>query len=96
MKDGTLVFTVVLHKDGAISCHLQVGPLYANLGFPHVLGTFMGSDEEIGNPREVVDSIEIEIVIFSCFILQVQDYDTYPLSFGETSYAVEFCIFPQI
>ena len=96
MKDGTLSFPIVPHKDGALAHHLEVGPLPANFGFPSILGTFLGSDEELGRPREVVDIYEVGIMDFSCIIFQVRDNGDYPLGFDYTPYAVDLHIVPQI
>ena len=47
MKDCTFSFTVVPHKDGDISCNLEVGTFPAKFGLPSVLVPFMRSDEEL-------------------------------------------------
>ena len=62
MKDGSLLFSIVPNKYGALAHHLEVGPLPANSLFHYLLGPFMRSDEELGRSREVIDIFEVEIV----------------------------------
>ena len=94
MKDGPLGFPVLPHKDGELSHHLEVGPFSVNLGLPSVTGPFLGADEELGRPREVVHIFEIDIMNFSCVVFHVQDNFYCPLGFDDTPNAVYFCIVP--
>ena len=55
MKDGPLVFLVVTHEDRAFYHKLEVGPLPSDFISPSDPGTVLGSDEELGISREVVD-----------------------------------------
>ena len=64
MKDSTLGFTVLPHKDGAFTHHLEVGPFPSDFISPSVQVLFLRVDEEIGRPREVVDVLKLEIFYF--------------------------------
>ena len=55
VKDGPLVFIIVLHNDGVFAYHLAVGPLPSNFIFLSVLGSFFRADCDLGHPRAVVD-----------------------------------------
>ena len=63
MKDGSLWFPVVPHKDGALIRHLEVGPFPSDFGLHSVSGLFLRADEEILRPRVLVDNSEVLIFI---------------------------------
>ena len=50
MKDGTLGFTVVTHKDGVLAHHIEVVRFPSNFSLPSVLGLFLRADEGLGTP----------------------------------------------
>ena len=55
MNDGHLEFTFVPHQYGELSHHFEKGPLMVNLIFYSVMIPFVGTDEELGCTREVVE-----------------------------------------
>ena len=55
MKDGTFVFPIVLHEEGAFANRLEVGPSPSDFIFPSVPGPLWRDDEELVRSREVVD-----------------------------------------
>ena len=64
-------FTVVPRKDVSLYHHLKVGPFTTNLCFSSYLRRFMGTDDELVRPRELVDIFEIQIMNFACILFQV-------------------------
>ena len=92
MKDGTLLFPVVPHKDRALPNHLEVGSFYLEFVLSSILGHFLRADEELGRSREVVDIFESKVLNFSHVIFQVQDDGEYPLGINEPPDSIEFCI----
>ena len=72
MKDGPLLFPVVLHEDRAFYHHLEVGPLTSNFVLSSSLGPFLRADEELGRSGEVVEFFESKVVNFTHVIFQVQ------------------------
>ena len=77
MENYPLWFSVIPHKDGALSYHLELGPFSANFGLISVSGLLL-KDDEIGHPRELVDIFELGIVDFSRIVFQIQDDSPYP------------------
>ena len=67
MKDGSLWFPVVPHKDGALVRHLEVGPFPSNFDLQSVSGLLLRANEELLRPRVVVDNSEVLIFILSVF-----------------------------
>ena len=54
MTDIPLVFTLVPHQYEALDHQLEVGYFLADFFFSSVLGSFMGTNEELGRSREVL------------------------------------------
>ena len=54
VKGGTLGFSIILHKGGALVHRLEVGPFPFGFIFPSISGPFLRSDEELGRPREAL------------------------------------------
>ena len=92
MKDGPLWFSVLPHKDRAVSHHLEVGPFPSNFIFSSVPVPFLRYDEELGSSREVVNLFKIKVVKFTCVVFQVQDDGAYFLGLDDPPNAIEFCI----
>ena len=59
MKDSTLVFLVVPHKDGSLDNNLEVGPLPDNPPTPSFPRPILRDDEDLGIPREILDMFKI-------------------------------------
>ena len=89
-------FPVVLHKDRALTHHLEVSPFPSNFSLPSVPGLFLRADEELVRPGEVVDIFKANIVDFNCVVFQVQVDSAYPLGFDYTPDAIDFYIVPII
>ena len=96
MKDGPQRYTVVPHKDKTIACHLEIGPLLDNFGFPSANGPFMRDSLELGWSREVVDIFKIDLMKLVYIVFQVQDYIAYPIGFDQPPYAVNLSFIPYI
>ena len=56
MKDGTLGFPIVPHRDGALAHNLEVGNFPYNFTYPF---PFLRDYEELGSHREVVENLKI-------------------------------------
>ena len=58
---------------------LKVGPFPSDFILPSDPGPFLRADEKIRLPREVVDVLKNEIVVFTCVIFTFQVNGAYPL-----------------
>ena len=76
-------FKGVPHTYIALVNYLEVCTLTSNFGLRYVLEPLMRADEELGQPREILDSFEIKILNFASLVFQVQYNGAYPMGFGE-------------
>ena len=92
MKGGTLLFTVVPHKDRAFYHHLEVGPFPSNFVLSSFLGQFMRAGEELGRSEELLDLFESKFVNLTREIFQVQDNGVNPLWLYDSPDVIDLCI----
>ena len=91
MNDDNKEFTVVPHQDGALSYHLEEGSLIYKSIFYSTTRPFMGTYEELGCTREVVEMFQMSFCGFSVVVLKFKWNCDYTHVFDQHNDTIEIC-----